>query len=377
MHIAFVDIAYGYTVDRPEADAPLGGTTSALCFLARALKEAGHNCTIFNKIETPGTAFGIESLPLEALTEARYNSIYDAFIFCGRWTDWLVQLIAEATSAPLIAWMHESCFGGDLVPPLPQFNGIAFVSAWQAGINRPFLLPLQRSAVLRNAMGPFYATMFPPGTPIFAVKNPEAVYIGATPRGLLHLPAIWPLIHTSCPELTLQIYANPAPSRDTELNARFAAQLRAMPGVTHVGMVGQPRLAEALRQASLYFGPNPYPETSCIALIESMASGLCCVTTARAALPETAHGYATLLSVAAPDDPQLSTDPFDHNAFAHAAIDIVRDRWESPQKWEQKLRAQVTYFQTHYLWRDRVTPWVEFITSCATKSGAAPRPTEK
>jgi glycosyltransferase involved in cell wall biosynthesis len=366
MRIAFVDIAYGYTADRPEADAPLGGTTSALCFLARALHDAGVTCTIFNKVDAPQTAHGITSLPLEALTDERRNPAYNAFVFCGRWTDWLVQLVAEATTAPLLAWMHESRFEPKLVPALPQFHGVAFVSDWQAKVNHADLLPMQRSAILRNAMGLTYETMVPPGTAITADKKPIAVYVGATPRGLIHLPTIWPLIHAACPELTLQIYANPALDRDPAVNAQFAAQLRSMIGVTHVGMVGQPRLAQALREASFYLGPNPYPETSCIAMIEAMAAGLCCITTARAALPETAQGFATLLPIAAADDPYLFTQEFDSVAFAQTTIAIVRDRLAHPVAWEPKLRAQIDHFQTHYRWRDRAAPWTTFVTSCAT-----------
>lgn len=362
MHIAFVDIAYGYTADRPEADTPLGGTTSALCFLARALCMAGHDCTIFNKVETPARAHGITSLPLEALTDERTNPAYSAFIFCGRWPEWLVQLIAEGTRAPLIAWMHESAFGNNLVPALPQFHGVAFVSAWQHRVNQAFLLPHQRTAILRNALGSFYETMYAPDAAVVATKKPHAVYIGATPRGLIHIPAIWPMIHAICPELTLQIYANPALSHEPTINAAFAAQLRAMDGVTHVGMVGQPRLAAALHEASFYLAPNPYPETSCIAMIESMAAGLCCIATARAALPETAHGHATLLPIAAADDPHIFTQEFDDRAFADTAGAVIRDRLSHPKVWEPKLRQQIAYYQKHYLWRDRVAPWLDFIT---------------
>lgn len=366
MHIAFIDIAYGYTVDRPEADAPLGGTTSALCFLARELRNTGVDCTIFNKVDSPQIAHGITSLPLETLTDERNNPIYNAFVFCGRWTDWLVQLVAEAATVPLLAWMHESHFEPKLVPALPQFRGVAFVSDWQAKVNQADLLPAQSTAILRNAMGFPYETMVPPGTTITANKQPIAVYVGATPRGLIHLPTIWPLIHAACPELTLQIYANPALGRDPAINAQFAAQLRSLDGVTHVGMVGQPRLAQALHAASFYLGPNPYPETSCIALIEAMAAGLCCVTTARAALPETAHGFATLLPIAAAEDPYIFTQDFDSIAFAQTTLAIVHDRLAHPVAWESRLRSQINYFQTHYRWRDRTGPWTTFIASCAT-----------
>nr|MBP7253520.1 glycosyltransferase family 4 protein [Alphaproteobacteria bacterium] len=348
MHFAFVDITYGYAVDRPEAPEALGGTTTALCFLARALRADGHDCTIFNKVSAPTAAHGIASLPLEQLTTERSNLAYDVFIFVGRWADWLVTHIAEAARVPLIAWMHESQFDLPFVPQMDAFNAVVFVSDWQARINQATLLPQQSRTVIRNALSPAIAALFPPDRAITANKTPTAVYVGATPRGLLHLPTLWPLLQAVRPDLTLQIFANPAPSRDTAINASLAEQLRALPGVTHLGQVGQPALAQALAEASFFLAPNPFPETSCIALMEALAAGLCAITTDRAALPETAHGFATLCPIAAADDPALFTQPFDAAAFAARALPVIADRCDHPAVWEPRLREQVSYFQTHY-----------------------------
>lgn len=362
MHLAFIDIAYDYTVDRPDADQPLGGTTTALCFLARALVAAGHACTIFNKVAAPVAAHGVPSLPLEQLEAERHNPAYDAFVFCGRWTEWLVAHIAEATRQPLIAWMHESHFGLNLVPQSPHFSRIVFVSDWQARINQPALLPHQHACTIRNAVNPRLAALFPPERHITAAKRPRAVYIGATPRGLIHLPALWPLLKTAQPELELQIFANPALGRDAAINAAFADQLRTLPGVTHLGMVGQPQLAQVLEQASFFLAPNPYPETSCIALLDAAVSGLCLLTTARAALPESAHGFAALCPIAAADDPDLFTQPFDHAVFAAIAAPIIADRLAQPATAEAHLREQVGYYQTHYRWADRATQWAQLLS---------------
>lgn len=363
MRLAFIDLAYDYTVDRPEALEALGGTTSAVCFLARALKIAGHDITIFNKVRQPAVAHGISSLPLERLAEARYDASFDAFIFCGRWTEWLVQHVAEATTAPLIAWMHESRFAPPLTPAMPHFSGVVCVSDWQAVVTQSALLPQQKQCVIRNAMNPAVEVLFPPDAAVLAGKQPVAVYIGSTPRGLLHLPAIWPQLQAAQPGLRLRIFSNPAISADAAQNAALADHLRAMPGVEHLGMIGQPELAQQLRQASFFLAPNPYPETSCIALIEAMAAGLCCVVTARAALPETAHGFARLVPIEAADDPVLFTQPLDYGAFTRAALEVIHDRLVQPDIWEEKLHSQRAYFLRHYRWQDRVAPWVEFITS--------------
>src|SRR5580704_16306550 len=81
MHIAFIDIACGYAADRPDQDQSLGGTTSAVCFLAHELVKAGARCTFFNKIRAPQMAYGIHSLPLENLADECANNDYDVFVF--------------------------------------------------------------------------------------------------------------------------------------------------------------------------------------------------------------------------------------------------------------------------------------------------------
>lgn len=370
MHLAFVDPAYGYTADRPDAPAPLGGTTSAVCFLARALSAAGHTATLFNKVQQEAAAHGVRSLPLEQLTAERASSAYDAFIFCGRWTEWLVQHVAEGARVPLITWMHESRFAPPLVPVLPQFSGVVFVSDWQHRGNQFALLPRQRATVIRNAVNPLAVTLFAPHETITTPKLPVAVYVGSTPRGVLHLPAIWPPLHAAFPDLRLRIFCNPAIGQDAAQNAALAAQLRAMPGVEHLGMVGQPELLKNLRAASFFLAPNPYPETSCIALMEALAAGLNCIVTARGALPETAQGYATLVPIAAADDLELFTQPLDHAAFVSAAHGVIADRLAAPASWETQLQAQRRQFLQHYVWSERVQDWIDWVASLQQETSA-------
>lgn len=370
MHLAFVDLAYDYTVDRPDVPLALGGTTSAVCFLARALQSTGHTVTLFNKVRQEAEAHGVRSLPLERLTDERSNPSYNAFIFCGRWTEWLVQHVAEGASAPLIAWMHESRFAPPLVPALPQFSGIVFVSEWQYRGNQYALLPQQRATVIRNAINPLTTTLFAADEAITAVKRPIAVYVGSTPRGVLHLPAIWPQLQAAFPDLRLRIFCSPAIGQDTALNAALAAQLRAMPGVEHLGMVGQPELLQNLRSASFFLAPNPYPETSCIALMEALAAGLCSIVTARAALPETAQGFARLVPIAAADDLELFTQPLDYKAFMTAAKAAITDRMAAPAVWETRLQMQRRHFLQHFVWSERIQDWIDWVTTLQQEKAA-------
>lgn len=365
MHLAFIDIVSSYAADSPDGDKPLGGTTSAVCFLARELVKAGIACTFFNKIREPQTTHGVRALPLETLIDERSNRDYAAFVFCGRWVEWLVKLLRESTKAPLIAWMHESTFNPELVPALEAFNGVAFVSEWQQRINRPHAHPHWRQAVMRNAMNPRAMDLFEPGAAILPAKlqPPILLYAGATPRGAFHIPSLLDHLRPKQGNFTAEIYCDCTPSRDPKANEEYISWIRGLPNVTHVGMVRQTELLQKMKRAAFMISPNPWPETSCIALIEAMAAGLSVITTNRAVLPETAAGFARHVTLDDPDHPARFDMPLPYEEFAQT-VSAAMDEWtQKPGETEQKLQAQVAYFKARYQWAQRVGPWVEFVGS--------------
>lgn len=364
MHFAFIDIASSYTAARPDEDKPFGGTNSAVCFLARELVKAGVPCTLFNKVEKPAEAHGIQSLPLEALVDERNNPAYSVFVFCSRWADWLVELVREKTRAPLIAWVQESTLTPPFMAPLAAFDGIAFVSEWQKCINQPLVQPHWRQAVMRNAMNPRFAQLFPPGTPILAAKTktPVLIYSGATPRGVLHMPNVLEHLSRKRRDFSVEICCRVSPSRDAEINEAYASRMRCLPNVTHVGMVGQADLAARMQRGAILVAPNPWPETSCITLMEAMAAGLLVVTTNRAVLPETASGFARHIAIEDADHPLRFDMPMPYEAFAEI-IDRMMDNWlKKPAETELQLRKQIDYFLENYQWPKRVKPWIGFVS---------------
>lgn len=365
MHLAFIDIAYDYAADRPDGSDRLGGTTSAICFLARALVNAGIGCTFFNMTKQPQEAHGIRSLPISALADAFGDSHYSAFIFCGRWMEKMVRLARENTTAPVIAWMHESMFDAIGAPMLEAFTGIVFVSEWQQRVNRS-QLPLQcKQTVIRNAMNPRAADLFANKRPIVAAKTrpPVLLYAGHFQRGAFHLPPILDHLRSARSDFTIEIFSDIHPVRDPVVDAHYIDWLRKLPNVAHVGFVNQTELISRMERAAFFVAPNPWPETSCIALIEAMAAGLSVVTTNRAALPETSSGFARLVAIDEPDHVVRFDMKIPHEKFAAAVSEAIDEWLLNPQHTEQKLRTQINYFLENYQWPQRVTPWVTFVKS--------------
>ncbi|MDD3030448.1 MAG: glycosyltransferase family 4 protein [Alphaproteobacteria bacterium] len=371
MRLAFVDFVYGYDAGRPDEPAPLGGTTSAVCFLARALHQEGVSCTLFNAIETPRSAHGIPSLPLESIKDAVLDEAFDVYIFCGRWQESLVRFLRARTQAPFIAWMHESELGGALTPALEAFDGIVFVSAWQQRVNRALVPPSWRQTVIRNAMNPCVAASFQEGASILAAKSmpPLLLFAGNVARGAFHLPGILQKIRERRSDFSVEVFCDLNPSGDPGPDAAYLDWMRQQPNIVHVGPVGQTELARRMRRAALFVAPNPWPETSCIALIEAMASGLDVIATQRAALPETASGFARLIPIDASDDRRRFDQAIDVDAFADAVLESLA-AWETRSlDLERRLERQVAFFRQHYQWASRVPLWRAFMDDLKKEAG--------
>jgi glycosyltransferase involved in cell wall biosynthesis len=235
-------------------------------------------------------------------------------------------------------------------------------------VNQPHVLPHWKQTVIRNAMNPRFAALFAPDEPILAAKAkpPVLLYAGATPRGAFHLPSVLDRLRARRSDFTMEIYCDCLPSRDPNANAEYVNRIRNLPNVTHVGMIGQQELAPRMKRGAILVSPNPWPETSCIALIEALASGLCAVTTNRAVLPETSEGFAQHIAIDDPDHPLRFDIQMPYEAFAEA-IDRAMTRWLTrPAEVEHDLRKQIDHFHNRYQWAQRVAPWVEFIRSFET-----------
>ena len=62
MRVCFIDPAdWDYNVDAPTI-GPLGGSQSALCYLAVALAEDGHAVTVMSGTRRPDTVSGVECI---------------------------------------------------------------------------------------------------------------------------------------------------------------------------------------------------------------------------------------------------------------------------------------------------------------------------
>lgn len=351
MNIAFIDPARAYAADAPYGGS-LGGTQSAVCYLAAALAKLGHSVTLYNHIAQAHEALGVTARPWTDIFDGRAAQC-GALVIVGRWT---AEMIAELrkSNKPVIGWMHEAAFDRDWIVPDQNLAGIVFVSDWQRRVNAVDLPAGMLAQVIRNGISPF-AEGLARDPQLMHRKNPHrVVFAGDAVRGLIPLVEIWPQLQAQDTRLTLEVYSDPdlkgvAP----DVAANFRARLSTLPGLAHVGKVGQPQLAEAMAGAMWHVSPNPYPETSCIVLLEALALGCRSVVTARAALPESAHGFATLVPVADADNHRTNHVPVDVAAFVQAFI--------AAQSTPHDPAAQQAHFLDQHTWTGKAAEWVKLL----------------
>src|ERR1043166_972669 len=64
MRIAFIDLdVLDYTTDTPYRQ-PMGGSHSAVCYLAEALARKGHQVALLNRTKNPGAYRGVQVVAL-------------------------------------------------------------------------------------------------------------------------------------------------------------------------------------------------------------------------------------------------------------------------------------------------------------------------
>ncbi len=123
-------------------------------------------------------------------------------------------------------------------------------------------------------------------------QRPPRAYYASTPfRGLNILVELWPLIQSLVPNAELDILSSMSTYHQPEKDAPYQAlydRARAMKGVRYKAGVGQAELRAIARECRVLAYPSTFPETSCIAAMEAMASGCVVASTALGALPETA-----------------------------------------------------------------------------------------
>ena len=376
MRLAFFDaIPWDYNVRTPY-DAPLGGSQSALCYLASHLAAADHQIWLINNGTALGMIDGVEHLNFSQVRAGQIDKLrLDACVVVNdsRIGGAVQDLVGPRL--PVVLWVHadtqarstaalkEAAIAG-------RFGAFVFVSEWQRQrYLASFALPQSKTCVLRHAVAPPFERRLGTGEQVLpAMQNPPLLVYTSTPtRGLSLLVDCWPEIQRHSPRARLKVFSSMGVynAPDSDDLQRLYDRCRASPGIEYVGSVPQPVLAREMRGAAVLAYPTRFAETACIAALEAMASGAVVISSDYGALSETTSGFGRLIAA----DPDQSRFLARFAAVVRSVLDRIAER---DAGLERDLRAQVAFINQCGTWRRRAQDWIDWLSGeiVAIRSGA-------
>jgi hypothetical protein len=184
--------------------------------------------------------------------------------------------------------------------------------------------------------------------------------------GLELLLDIFPQVRREHPQAELHLYSSMKVYNDAAGDREFVPlydKLRALPGVTYFGSQPQPILAQAFRRASVLSYPNVFPETSCIVVMEALASGMHVVTSDMGGLAETGMGFASHVSTGGTF---MSIEQYVAR-YMELLGGVLKDWQGDPLAFAATHFRQVTAMNQQCTWGIRAAEWARMIATLATK----------
>lgn len=357
MRIGFVNFSSLIYDTATPYKKPMGGSESAMCYLAEAMAKNGHDVVLFTALGKKAKVRGVICMPNKDL----FNSLAPLDILVVQNSPLQGYQIKPALGKKtrLVLWSQHDTNQpavGFLGRPEVRdvFDAFVLISDWQRkNYIEKFGISPKKTTVLRNAISPAFENLFAKGETTLSKKSdpPVLTYTSTPFRGLNLLIQIFPAIKETYLDVKLRVFSSlgvyhvPKSVDDKSYGELYDA-CRNTPGVTYIGSISQTKLARELIKASVFAYPNTFPETSCISVMEAMAAGCFIVTSRLGALPETTAGFAKLIDVDG-----------DWQKYGNLFIREILNFLYEPKD----LSSQVVYANKHYTWRVRAKEWEKWI----------------
>lgn len=264
--------------DYPE-EHPLGGSETAVVYLAREFRAMGHEV----RIEVDHEAIGkppcdecdvfISSRSWNFFQENRQPGKLN-YLYCH-----------DDVDQPFVALFANPEVSG---PIFDRMNAAVMVSHYQ--MNRwiqELNLPPEKAFVCPNGI-PW--ERFDVKENSLEGRASKAYYASAPFRGLDRLIDHWEVVRKLVPEAEVTVCSSLTSygGEDAEWIERLKQKAAGIEGIHWRGGVGQSELREIAKECRVLAYPCTFSETCCITAMEAMASGAVVASTSCGALPETA-----------------------------------------------------------------------------------------
>jgi glycosyltransferase involved in cell wall biosynthesis/Flp pilus assembly protein TadD len=321
----------------------LGGTESAIVYLAESLAARGHRVVVLNNCERPTTVECVEYARWEDLALRCAQDRPDVVVAVRFWEG-----LGAARLAPVQIFWTGDAFDQPFVKTLSnaaarrEIDFVMLQSDWHEETFQAHH-HLSSSRILRTTLGAAASANAGVSNAAPRARGRRLAYASTPFRGLDVLLDLFPRIRAKCPDAALDVYSSMqvygVPASDDRRQFEPIYRKASQPGVTLVGSLPQAELANRLQQARVLAYPNHYAETFCIAVAEAQAAGCAVVTSALGALPETVGEGGICL----PGDPRSARY---QQAFVDACVRLLRD----DTAWEAMSARASTQAAERYSW---------------------------
>jgi glycosyltransferase involved in cell wall biosynthesis len=307
MKIAIIDII-GLPYDGTTVfKQGLGGSESAVTFMARELAALDFEVTVFNNCNIdhaqPGIYDQVRYRPLTDLAQdhvfdvivssrtvipftavADYPKLGDGRAFALQQYNLYDRIVARATMRVL--WMHDTfCLGDNLIEELAVSNRITdiftltdfhltYVGNCHHGRRRNFEVLKRRLFLTRNG-----ARCYNPSVDIAAKDRDLFVFNASVTKGMVPLVNdIWPRVKQQIPTARLKVIGgyyrfsstSEPDAQEQDWRRMVADSKYADMGIEFTGVISQQEIGEILTQANFMIYPCAFPETFGISTLEAL-----------------------------------------------------------------------------------------------------------
>ncbi len=211
-----------------------------------------------------------------------------------------------------------------------------------------YKIPESKSLVIRNAIEKISFEEKP--------KDKISLIYHTTPwRGLANLLKIFKKLNLDNVELNVCsstiIYGKKFDSTVGKKYEDLFNDCKNTKNINYHGYLENKKIVELLKKIHIFSYPSIWPETSCLAAIESMAAGCNVITTNLGALYETCSPFGVFVN-------------FDRNLdnlekkFREILLNVIKNYWS--QENQNKLKLQRETINSTYSWEVRSIEWQNF-----------------
>ena len=255
---------------------PLGGSESAVGFLARALARRQHEVLVFTHHTGEGLYEGVQYFH-----SSRLNTIGQLEADVHVSARWIEPLQATGLVKEHILWLHD-------MSPTYGLN-IKNVFLSQAHLDSIEQKPDGKSFfIIGNGVN---LADFADYVPLEQRDRTKLIWTSNPDRGLHVAARILQVLRKKHPELTLHVYGRASVyGWDASAEVPYYPAVEDRENIILHDPLPKAELAKELATAWAWFYPTTWPETYCIAALEAQAAGTPCLCPPYGALTETVKG---------------------------------------------------------------------------------------